>query len=103
MTREDIVKNAIRNEEWKRNHEKYIKDGLNGMDGYFDYKRFFNDYKHKADTEVMETIIVDAFNNDNYVIGEFEDQVARVLGIEYNDVFNYRTNKYWDEVREIEE
>ncbi len=102
MTREDIIKDAVPFEEWKRSHEKYIKDGLDGMDGYFDYKRFFNDYKHKASVEVMESIIVDAFNDDNYQIGEFEDKVARILCIKYDDVFNYRTGKYWDEVAELD-
>lgn len=98
MTKEELIKNALPIEEWKRRHTKYIETGLKELEPYFDYKRFCNDYKAKADADVMKTIIVDAFNNDNYDIGEFEDQLARVLSIEYKKIFEYRTDLYWQEI-----
>ena len=101
MTKEEYLKGIIPHDEWLKGHAKYVKNALIEMRKCFYVDRFINDYLEKADRNITECILADAFMNNNMELGELEDYIARLLCVPYEDIVEYRTEEFWDEIREV--
>lgn len=100
MTKEEFLKNISSHEEWLVSHNKYVENALTGFKPYFEVDRFIEDHKKLANEDVIKCHLADAYENNNYELGELEDYLARHFLIPYEDVVQYRTQKFWDEIKD---
>ena len=63
--------------------------------------KFIEDHKHIANEEVLKCHLADAYEENNYELGELENYLARHLLIPYKDVVEYRTQRFWDETKDV--
>lgn len=100
MTKQEYLKGITPHEEWLKSHNKYIDETIKEMKDYFDVDRFIEDNMELASAVVILNILADAFNNNNYQLGELEDDIARFFSLPYENVVEYRTEKFWEEIKE---
>lgn len=100
MTKEEYLKDIISHEEWLVQHKKYVQKALDKLKPYFEVDRFIEDYKEYANKQVIECILADSYENNNYDLGELENNIARILCIPYADVVEYRTKAFWDAIKD---
>ena len=90
MTKAEFIAQCIPYEEWKANHDACIKECFEHMRKWFDVDAFLNKYEGiKADRKVLETILYDAFENNNYDEYERDDQIARMLYIPLEEIMEF--------------
>ncbi len=100
MTKADYLKDVMPHDKWLRKHKEYVANALKKMQEYFDCEGFIKSHEDRACREVIESILADSFENNNYQLGELESALARMLCIPYKEVAEYRTNKFWEEIDE---
>lgn len=100
MTKEEYLQGVMPHEEWLKIHYKYVDESLDLLRPYFEVDRFINDYLGRASMLVIRNILADTYHNNNYELGELENNLARLLCIPYEDVVEYRTERFWDEIKE---
>lgn len=103
MTRQDYINDYIDaysgdHDEWLLEHKKYIEEGMAQLSEYFEADRFIEAYERVASKELLETLLVDAWYNNNYESGEFENHLARYMSAPIKNICTFRTEKFWDEV-----
>lgn len=90
MTKNEFIAQCIPYDIWKENHDACIIECFKNMEKWFDVEGFLNKYeKIKADRKVLETILYDAFENNNYEEYERDDQIARMLYIPIEEVMEF--------------
>ncbi len=90
MTKNEFIERCVPYDIWKIKHDAYIAECFKNMEKYFDIKGFLNKYEGvKADRKVLETILYDAFENNNYEEYERDDQIARMLYIPIEEVMKF--------------
>lgn len=82
---------------WRDNQE-YIDEATNELKEYFNVEKFITDHEYIAQKQVIETLIADAWNDANDMIGELDYTLARILSIPLEEVLDYRTQFYWDDL-----
>lgn len=97
MTYEDLFNKELPHEVWLVEHVQYIQEEISKCNVYFDSEAFIQAHKKLASPDVLKNIIVDAYANNNYDTGEFENQIARMLNIPMSEVLSYRTERWhWE-------
>jgi len=100
MTKADYVKTIVPYEKWLEGHVEYVQKQINSMRPWFDVDKFINDHIHLATEQVLKSLLADVDENYNSSLGELENYLARWLCIPYEEVVEYRTQKFWDEIKE---
>lgn len=98
MTKEEYIADAMPFGMWSVNHAKYVENALTGLREYFDVERFVEDHKDKACKDVIECILADAYENNNCSLYELENDIGRLLYISFEEIVDYRTEKFWEEI-----
>ena len=98
MTKEEYLSTIIPYDTWIHDHEKYVKRAFCDMKDYFRADDFVSNYKARASETILRNILADSWENFNGQLGEFENNVARLTCIPYEDIVEYRTEKFWKEV-----
>ncbi len=98
MTKKEYLSDVIPYDVWICSHEEYVKKALCSMKAYFRVDDFVRNYKTCASETILKNILADSWENFNYQLGEFENNVARLISIPYEDVVEYRTDKFWEEI-----
>ena len=98
MTKEEYLSEVIPYDAWIYGHEEYVKEVLCSMREYFRVDDFVRNYKTRASETILKNILADSWENFNGQLGEFENNVARLTSIPYEDIIEYRTEKFWKEI-----
>lgn len=98
MTKDEYLSDIMPYDVWIYNHEEYVKEALYDMKKYFRVDDFIRDYKTRASELVLKSILADSWENFNDELGSFENNVARLTCIPYEDIAEYRTEKFWEEI-----
>ncbi|MBO4847172.1 MAG: hypothetical protein J5525_12880 [Lachnospiraceae bacterium] len=98
MTKEEYLKDITPHEEWIKSHEKYVADAIDELKDYFDVDKFITDHIERALSTILRNILADAYRNYNCDLGEFDNYVARLLSIPFEEVAEYRTERFWEEI-----
>ncbi len=99
MTKEEFLSDILSHDKWLKEHKLYVKEALKGLRPYFEVERFLDNYKTVASRYVLETILADAFMDNNYELGELENKLARLLCVPFADIVEYRTDLFWNEIK----
>lgn len=90
MTKNEFIAQCVPYDTWKLNHDIRIKECFENMKDFFDIEGFLNKYENiKADRKVLETILYDAFENNNYDEYERDDQIARMLYVPLEEIMEF--------------
>ncbi len=101
MTKEEYLSEIIPYEAWMDAHEEYVETAFCEMKEYFRADDFVRDYKSRASEEILKSILTDSWENFNCELGEFENNITRLTCIPYEDVVEYRTEKFWKEIENL--
>ena len=71
------------------------------MSEFFDVMGFIDKYRNRVCKDIAKTILYDAWRDNNYTLGEMDDYIARMFYLPYEAVVEFRTKKFWDEIREV--
>lgn len=90
MTKQEFIEDCVPFDEWKTKHDNNIKRCFDEMSEYWDIEGFLMKYAGiKASREVLETILYDAFEANNYEDYERDDYISRMLCIPLKEIMAF--------------
>ena len=101
MTKEEYLKNITPHEVWSKWHDEIISKAIKEMKPYFDADRFIAEKNRLASESVLKNILAEAFlENNSQCLGEMENYISRMLSLPYEEVVEYRTELFWQEIKD---
>lgn len=98
MTKQEFLDNCRPFAEWKSKHDRLVKECFDQMSEWWDIDGFLKKYSGvKAEREVLETILYDAFEDHNHEPFERDDHISRLLCVPLEEVMEFEK---WDGAKE---
>lgn len=106
MTKEEYLKEYLTDTNyntWLLKHEAYLNECMEEIRPWFDCDSFIKDHTHIANEMVIKKVLSEAFYDNNYENGEFEEHISVFLCIPLSKIAKYRTEQFWKETENAED
>ena len=106
MTKEEYLKEYLTDTNyntWLLKHKAYLNECMEEIRPWFDCDSFIKDHTHIANEMVIKKVLSEAFYDNNYERGEFEEHISVFLCIPLSEIAKYRTEQFWKETENAED